>query len=601
MNTNKIVRRRIRILVLLMLYVGLCIEVAAFPPDVMAVGERHELEGGYSIAVVKVNVETGGAVFYLYKEEKVVDMANVVRGNRFGLDDGEKFQFKAMLDSVFRSEDALMVKLVEYDWEWREPPEEEVVPTPYPGPDYSFYLIIFLIFSLAIGLPLMFFIYRASERQAQQKPPEHEDHIQKMVRPKKGEGEREGDVVSRLKEELEEKKPKNAYGVVIGIGTYKDEGIPALKYAREDAIAIYNILTDPHYGNFPRENVKLLLDEQATLTAIKSAMGTFLARNAGTDDMVCIYFAGHGSPELDPTGKAEDHLEKFIVPYDAKKDDLFGHALSMDTVRKILDERIESKRAIFFIDSCYSGEAGGRTFSRPEFAARNITISEKFIEQLSGEGRIVITASKPDELSLELDELKHGLFTYYLVEGLKGKADSNEDGFVTVDELYSYVYKQVEAKARLLGGTQHPLKKGTSVGDIQLTRCETEALMRIKALNSEARRLFAAEDYEAARARWNDVLKVDRKNAEALAGIEASKKRVEETKAIIREKQKRLLVLYNSGLPSKEYDEAMILLKKNPRTYTDLERKIVNYMEELLKGAISSEVYVDTLKLIRED
>ena len=395
--------------------------------------------------------------------------------------------------------------------------------------------------------------------------------------------------------------PKNAYGVVIGIGKYKDEGIPALKYAKEDAIAIYNILTDPKYGNFSKENVKLLLDEQATLTEIKSAMGTFLARNAGEGDMVCIYFAGHGSPEIDPTGKADDNLEKFIVPYDAKKDDLFGYGLSMDTVRKILDERIVSKRAIFFIDSCYSGEAGGRTFSRPDVVARNVTISEKFLEQLSGEGRIIITASKPDELSHETDELKHGIFTYYLAEGLKGKADFNEDGVVTVDELYSYVYKQVEEKARQLGGTQHPLKKGTIVGEIPLTRCETEEIMRIKELNSDAHRLFEEEEYEDARERWNEVLKIDSKNAEALAGIEESKKKIEEMEAILREKQKRLLDLHNSGLPTKEYDEAMVLLKKNPRTYTDFERNIVKYIEELLKGAISIDVYVDTLKLIKEN
>lgn len=395
--------------------------------------------------------------------------------------------------------------------------------------------------------------------------------------------------------------PKNAYGVVIGIGKYKDESIPALKYAKEDALEIYNILTDPKYGNFPRENVKLLLDEQATLTEIKSAMGTFLARNAGEDDMVCIYFAGHGSPELDPTGKADDNLEKFIVPYDAKKDDLFGYGLSMDMVRQILDERIESKRAVFFIDSCYSGEAGGRTFSRPDVVTRNITISEKFLEQLSGEGRIIITASKPDELSHETDELKHGIFTYYLAEGLKGKADFNKDGVVTVDELYSYVYKQVEEKARQLGGKQHPLKKGTIVGEIPLTRCETEEIMRIKELNSEAHRLFKEGKYEDAREGWNDALKIDSKNAEALAGIEESKKKIEEMKASLRENQKRLLDLHNRGLPTKEYDEAMVLLKKNPKAYTDLERNIVKYIEELLKEDISIDVYVDTLKLIKEN
>ncbi len=393
--------------------------------------------------------------------------------------------------------------------------------------------------------------------------------------------------------------PKNAYGVVIGIGKYEDKNIPTLKYAKEDALEIYNILTDPKYGNFPKENVRLLLDEQATLTEIRSAMGTFLARKAGKDDMVCIYFAGHGSPEIDPTGNADDKLEKFIVPYNAKKDDLFGYGLSMDTVRKILDERIKSKRAVFFIDSCYSGEAGGRTFSRSDVATRNITISEKFLEQLSGEGRIIITASKPDELSLETDELRHGIFTYYLAEGLKGKADLNKDGFVTVDELYSYVYEQVTKKARQLGVGQHPLKKGTIVGKIPLTRYETEEMMHIKELNLNASRLFEEEKYEEALVIWSEVLKIDEGNAEALAGIKKSKKKIEEAEAILTEKQRRLLELHKRGLPAKEYDEAMILLKKNPPTYTELERNIVEYIEKLLNGDISIGVYVDTLKLIK--
>ncbi len=289
--------------------------------------------------------------------------------------------------------------------------------------------------------------------------------------------------------------PRNAYGVIIGIGKYKDSSIPALKYTTNDAREIYNILIDPQYGNFPRENIKLLLDEQATLTEIKSAMGTYLARKAGKDDTVFIYFAGHGSPEIDPTGKADDRLEKFIVPYDAKKDDLFGYGLSMDEIRKIY-ERIESKKVVFFIDSCYSGEAGGRTFSRPDVTARNVTISDKFLEDLSGEGRIIITACKPDELSLETNELEHGIFTYYLAEGLKGKADLNKDGVVTADELYSYVYEQVTKKARLLGASQHPLKKGTIIGEIPLTRYETEIMRKIKDLHSIAVELVKEGKYE---------------------------------------------------------------------------------------------------------
>jgi tetratricopeptide (TPR) repeat protein len=157
----------------------------------------------------------------------------------------------------------------------------------------------------------------------------------------------------------------------------------------------------------------------------------------------------------------------------------------------------------------------------------------------------------------------------------------------------------VTKKARQLGGGQHPLKKGTIVGEIPLTRCETEEMMRIKELNLNASRLFEEEKYEEALASWSEVLRIDEENAEALAGSVKSKKKIEESEAILREKQRRLLDLHKRGLPAKEYDEAMILLKKNPKTYTELERNIVEYIEKLLNGDISIGVYVDTLKLIK--
>ncbi len=388
--------------------------------------------------------------------------------------------------------------------------------------------------------------------------------------------------------------PRNAYGVVIGIGKYKDPDIPFLRYAVNDAREIYNILTDPQYGNFPRENVKLLLDEQATLTAIKSAMGTYLARKAGKDDTVCIYFAGHGSPEIDPTGKADDRLEKFIVPYDAKKDDLFSYGLSMDEIRNIY-ERIESKRVVFFIDSCYSGEAGGRKFSRPDIGARNITISDKFLEDLSGEGRIIITASKPDELSLETTELEHGIFTYYLAEGLKGKADLNKDGVVTANELYSYVYEQVTKKARLLGASQHPLKKGTIMGEIQLTRYETKEMRRIKNLHSISAELVKECKYEEALKKYEEILEIDKEDSEASNCIEKLRKKIGEE--IITRNLKCLSDLYYEGkLSPAEYELTRRLLKSRSEDLSKENKKVLKLVNDLLSDQISISTFREEIE-----
>ncbi|MEA3282767.1 MAG: hypothetical protein U9Q68_09505 [Euryarchaeota archaeon] len=113
-NKNSI-RQRINIFLLLALYMGLCFEAAAL--DVMELGESHELDKGYSIKVD--NVEGDKALFVLYKEERWVDEANVISGDRFSLDDGKNFYFEATLDSIFRREDMNMVELTDYHWEWK--------------------------------------------------------------------------------------------------------------------------------------------------------------------------------------------------------------------------------------------------------------------------------------------------------------------------------------------------------------------------------------------------------------------------------------------------------------------------------------------------
>ena len=120
-------------------------------------------------------------------------------------------------------------------------------------------------------------------------------------------------------------------------------------------------------------------------------------------------------------------------------------------------------------DSCYSGAAGGRTFSSKKTRASHL--DDLFLERLTrSKGRAIITASRPAELSIELPELGHGIFTYFLVQGLKGEADMNRDGIVTLQELYEYVDQQVAQKSRAIGGNQHPVMKGEIEGVLPLVQ-----------------------------------------------------------------------------------------------------------------------------------
>ena len=264
--------------------------------------------------------------------------------------------------------------------------------------------------------------------------------------------------------------PKNdRWAVVIGVGRYQSADIPSLRYPVSDAESLYHLLVGS--AGFAKEHVLLMTDKSEkppTLRNIKWALGTFLARSAKKDDTVLVFFAGHGAPEVDQRGVERDGLAKYLIPADADPDDLYSTALPMDEMQTIFG-RVEAERMVVFLDACYSGAAGGRTFSAKRTRAANL--DDQFLERLTrSKGRAIITASRPSEVSIELPELAHGIFTYYLVEGLKGAADLNKDGIITVQELYEYVEQKVSVKSRSVGGNQHPVMKGEMEGALPLVR-----------------------------------------------------------------------------------------------------------------------------------
>lgn len=253
-------------------------------------------------------------------------------------------------------------------------------------------------------------------------------------------------------------KRSNIWAVVIGIDTYPH--IRQLKYAVDDARLFYEYLVK--YTHIPQRNVTLLSDHEATLTQIRSALGTQLKSIAGKDDMVIIFFAGHGATEKDVMSPDGDGLEKYLLPYDANPEDLYATALPMREISHIF-KRIQSERLVFIADSCYSGASGGRTI---DITGIRASISDSFMDRIAtGKGRVIMTASGANEVSVENDHLGHGVFTYYLVEGLKGKADADGDGLITVDEAYLYVSDKVP---QATGQEQHPIKKGTVEGRLIL-------------------------------------------------------------------------------------------------------------------------------------
>ena len=250
------------------------------------------------------------------------------------------------------------------------------------------------------------------------------------------------------------------WAVVIGINEYQNTR--NLKYAVNDARAFKDYIKD-NVG-ISDERIFYLENQNATRDNIQSLLGTKLKRMASKEDTVIIFYAGHGAVETDPSNPDGDGFEKYLLPYDADLNDLYTTSISMDEIRKIF-QRIRADRVIFIADTCYSGASGGRTMMASKTRAN---LSDKFYERISkGKGRVIISSSSANEISKEDDNLQHGIFSYYMLEGLKGRADQDGDGIITVSELFSYISHKVP---RASGQDQHPVKKGETEGELVIGR-----------------------------------------------------------------------------------------------------------------------------------
>jgi hypothetical protein len=397
---------------------------------------------------------------------------------------------------------------------------------------------------------------------------------------------------------------ENAHAVVIGINEYEDPRIPNLAFARADAEAVYKILIDPELGRFSPEKVHLLLDSDATERRIRTAIGRDLRRESGKSDLVYIYYAGHGSAEIDSKCRYQDGLEKYLVPSDAELDNLFSTGIAMEEIQRFF-ERIEAKQILFFIDSCYSGEAGGRSFRNPNFQKR-AAMTADFLDGMSGEGRLVVTACDVNEVSLETNDAGHGLFTYYLTEGLKGAADTDQDGLVTTQELYAYIFENVSRHAREIGGSMNPIQKGFLKGKVFLTRYETEIQKKAKVLHDRALALFSEERYEQAYPLWQEVIQLvpgHEKARKGLSEIESFRAKREKKRQQLLEKQQSALLslYYGYKLSADELNYAIELIKRGEDSFSERDKKIYKLINDLVSEKISPEVYVGCVKLVRQE
>ena len=188
------------------------------------------------------------------------------------------------------------------------------------------------------------------------------------------------------------------WAVVIGVSRYQDTRIPALRYASVDARSLYDWLTSPQGGRYAPARVNLLLDADATVRNIRGALFEWLGQ-ALEEDIVIVYFAGHGSPQ------SPDHPENlFLLPYDAQYDNIAPTGFPMWDIETALKRFIKAKRVVVIADACHAAGVGN-SFDLARRAGRGIKVNpiSAGIQNLSqvGEGVCVISASDEKQLSQE--------------------------------------------------------------------------------------------------------------------------------------------------------------------------------------------------------
>ncbi len=232
------------------------------------------------------------------------------------------------------------------------------------------------------------------------------------------------------------------FALVVGVSKYRfhDGGLNDLAYADVDARAVRDYLRQVEGGGFAPADIVFLENEQATLEAVRAAVNGFLPK-AGAGDLIFLFIAGHGAP--DPY--APQNL--YFLMHDTKLADMPGTALPMTELQEALDHRVRAERLVVFVDTCHSAGLSGEklvTTRGVENNLINLYASKLFTE----EGRAVMTSSDVNEVAREGPRWGggHGLFTWALLEGLRGGADLNSDRFVTAGELFGYVRNRVRVE-----------------------------------------------------------------------------------------------------------------------------------------------------------
>jgi len=239
------------------------------------------------------------------------------------------------------------------------------------------------------------------------------------------------------------KENKNRWGVIFGIEEYRN--VSSVRFALRDA-QIMREYFQKSLG-IPAANLYIKTNADASLSEFKTVFDPkgWLAKNAGKKDSeIFIYFSGHGVPTAD--GK-----RAYLLPADGNPNYAENSAYELNTLYSNL-QAIKAKQVTLFLDSCFSGANRDNEIILAD--ARPVFISSPVAN--TSPNLAVFSAATGAQIANSYSDYQHGLFSYYLMKGLRGDADANRDKKITQQELNAYLAENVDEQARRMGREQQP-------------------------------------------------------------------------------------------------------------------------------------------------
>lgn len=271
-------------------------------------------------------------------------------------------------------------------------------------------------------------------------------------------------------------KPIKPFGkiraLIVGISDYDHPKINDLSFADRDAEAFATFLQEETVWKAAPEDIVLLTNEKATYGQFIAALEA-LTENAQANDRLIIYFSGHGDIEV-----VSEEKRGYLLFHDASPTTYAsGGACLVNTLDGYINQLVLEKETeiILISDACRSGSLAGSKIGGPR--ATTAALSALFTNTLK------MLSCEPDQFSVEDERWGNGrgLFSYYLVNGLRGSADENQNLYVTKFEIENYLREKVPLES---DSKQIPVISGGLSG-LRLARVSTAALNKFSDLSNE--------------------------------------------------------------------------------------------------------------------